>query len=501
MFPIKLKILLSYLVYVVILLSCEFDDKPSEPIVNKPFDGQSIMLIVPKVHADIITGPVVEYAKLFKQKTGGEIRIIFPGFNDTIDIIKQSLTDENLHFDVFVVLSMWSGHLFSGNYIEAIPAEIKTKIQWHDVLPIYKNNILSWNSIAYGFPLDGDSINLFYRKDIFEKKSIKNKFFKIYGYELSPPKTWQQYRQVAEFFTGWDWDGDGLKEYGNAVYRVKGDTSTLHFIAQAATYTKHPDDKAYYFDVNTMKPRINNPGFVKALEEYVQLLDYGPKAMINFVNNDLRNSFVTGEVVMAIDWGNLGTYAVNSSLSIVKNKVGYAQIPYSNTVYNSKAKQWDERINPVSSISGNWMMLVNKESKNKDLALAFCAFMTSAESTQELIADGSSGVNPSRFSHFEDEKALSKSGFSQQSARSYLDEISISLNYSNVVFDINIPGASEYYEALDLYIYQAAVKLLKPQEALDQVAIKWQEITNNLGRDKQIQYYKASLNMKAEQIN
>jgi len=42
---------------------------------------------------------------------------------------------------------------------------------------------------------------VYYRTDLFENQHEKENFKKKYGYELEPPKTWQQLRNTAKFFT------------------------------------------------------------------------------------------------------------------------------------------------------------------------------------------------------------------------------------------------------------------------------------------------------------
>jgi multiple sugar transport system substrate-binding protein len=199
---------------------------------------------------------------------------------------------------------------------------------------------------------------------------------------------------------------------------------------------------------------------------------------------------------MAMDWADLGIYAVNSPVSIIHDKVGYAQIPGANMVFNPITEQWEKRFNQVSSISGNWMFFVNKESKNKQLAFEFAAHMTSPELTKELTATSGNAVNPSRYSHFKNPSSWKKAGFTTESAERYLKEITKSLANPNVVWDINIPGAGEYYQALDDYTHMAVLGKLEPKEALDLAAAQWEEITDRLGREKQIQTYRASLNFE-----
>ena len=41
---------------------------------------------------------------------------------------------------------------------------------------------------------------------------------------------------------------------------------------RAAAYVKHPDDPAWLFDPDTMKPRVNNPGWVQAIQDVMDLI-------------------------------------------------------------------------------------------------------------------------------------------------------------------------------------------------------------------------------------
>lgn len=473
-------------------------DKPAEvpaKVAARPFEGQSISVIVPKLDARLIRGPILDEVAEFENRTGAKVRVLTPGWNETIEKIDESLKSPDANFDIYVAISMWSGTLLGGGHIEPVPEAVKQQVDWEDVLPIYRNTVLSWNNVAYGLPYDGDCINLYYRKDVFENPEYQARFKKKYRYDLAPPATWKEYRDIAAFFTGWDWNGDGKPDYGVAGNRVKGDISMLQFFAQAAAHAKHPDDPAYYFDPETLKPRINNAGFVRALEIWIDTLKYGPPGMANFAGHDVRNSFVSGQTVMAIDWADMGVHAVNSPVSVVRDRIGYSQIPGSNEVFDARAGRWDVRPNQVSSISGNWTFFVSKASKNKALAFEFAAHMTSKALTKKLTAVSGTAVNPSRRSHFDDPASWRQSGFSTESAKAYLDEITKSLSNPRVVYDITIPGAGEYYQVADEFVAKAVNGEMSAQKALDQAAAEWEKLTDRLGREKQIAYYKASLNI------
>ena len=481
-------------ILLVFFIGC--DDKKNIKTNNtkKPYEGESVTVITPNLGGKRISGPILEEVKGFESKTGATVRVITPNWADTISKTKESLIDDKITYDIFVIISSWGGSLLGEGHIEPVPKWVKDKIQWDDVLPVYKNSILLWNNTSYSLPYDGDCISLYYRKDIFENNTNKIKFRKQFGYELEAPVNWDQYADIAKFFSGWDWDGDGKKEYGIAGSRLKGYGTMLQFFARAAAYVKHPDDKAFYFDTTDMKPRINNEGFVKALEDYIDIMKYAPLQIDKFTPGIVRQSFISGEVAMAIDWANIGTMAVNDKSSVVEDKVGYALLPGYEKVFNSKTKKWDNIFNSPSSISGNWTLLVNKNSKHKKLAFEFASHMTSKELTSKLTTLGWTGINPSRYSHFENSKEWIKSGFSEESAKKYLDVISKALNNKNFVADIRIPGADRYYSVLGKYIDKAIKKELSAKEALDKTAQEWNEITDSIGRNKQLKLYKESIN-------
>ena len=486
---ILLKILLLSLVF--IFTGCE--DKVVQNSV-KPYEGQTIMVIVPKLAGKTIRGPILEEAKVFEKQTGARIKVVTPSWAETIKITKESLFNDKINFDIFVIISSWGGSLLSEDNIAEVPQWVKEKIQWDDVLPIYKKSVLSWNNKTYALPYDGDCINLYYRKDIFNDLKNKQKFKTDFGYELNPPKTWKEFEDIASFFNGWDWDNDGKINYGIAGSRLKGYGTMLQFFTRAAAYAKHPENKGFYFNPTTMKPNINNDAFVKALEDYISVMKYAPNQIYKFSPGDVRKSFISGEVAMAIDWANMGTMSTNSEISVVKDKVGFAQLPGNDEVYNYKINSWDKQYNRPSSISGNWTLMVNKKSKNKKLAFEFASYMTSKEMTHKLTTQGWTGVNPSRYSHFVDPSSWTKMGFSIESAKEYLDVINKSLENSNVMVDIRIPGASRYYSAINKYIDLAIKGELKPKEALDKAAKQWENITDELDREKQLSLYNNSIN-------
>ena len=84
-------------------------------------------------------------------------------------------------------------------------------------------------------------------------------------------------------------------------------------------------------------------------------------------------------------------------------------------------------------------------------------------------------------------------GFDRESAADYLDAIKNTINHPNAVLDIRITGSAEYLQTLDVEISRAVAGETSPQEALNNVAKAWNEITDRLGRENQLQQYRSAV--------
>jgi hypothetical protein len=77
-----------------------------------------------------------------------------------------------------------------------------TGIVWEDVLPAVRDHILHYNGELVGFPMSGDMLMLFYRKDLLA----------LVGEGV--PSTWEQVLAISRKLRERDVDTDGKPEYG-----------------------------------------------------------------------------------------------------------------------------------------------------------------------------------------------------------------------------------------------------------------------------------------------
>ena len=457
------------------------------------FDGQQVVVVG-------VAGDQGEFIKKaaagWEQATGATVELNLIPFGELQDKVLAALSAGAFIGDVLNVPAYLDGDLMGGGYIEPVPAEVKARLQWDDILPMYRQQT-DWGGVSYGYPWDGDIFSLYYRGDLLEDPAHQSAFKAKYGYDLAAPTTWDQYRDVAEYFTG-DW-GDGKQHFGSVELFMRKNQGFHGYIGRATCYGKMPDDPSFFFDPETMDARINNPGFVKALEDAVAILPFSPPDMLNFGFIENAQSFVGGISAMDIQWADIGPMSLDPGMSTVKGKVGFAPEPGCAKTYDARTGEWvefpDVNYAPYAAFGG-WQNLVPTNANAKNAAIDLAAYLGSPEITKYASLTGGSGVNPARVSTLDDVQAWVASGFpTEQDAQNYLEMIRQVQVHPNAVFQLRLPGYSQYQDALELATSKAMSGQATPQAALDEAAAEWNAITDRIGRENQLNLYRASIGL------
>ena len=102
-----------------------------------------------------------------------------------------------------------------------------------------------------------------------------------------------------------------------------------------------------------MKLLINSEGHLRALEDYLKFLAYGPKEQINWTLPPGWIPFPAGHAVMKATWGNLPTLAQDRSRSSVQGRVGATIMPGTTEAFNPLTSQWEKYpLNVVGNTNG-----------------------------------------------------------------------------------------------------------------------------------------------------
>jgi len=480
---------------------------------DQPFKGKTItVLVINSGEKGGISGPLYYWRDEWEKMTGAKLQIAEFPFGELHEKIFTDLITGAGKYDVFMICASEMGELASGGYIVPIDQyyEDPRFPKWPKDAPPSIELLYKWGGKWYGVLNDTDGQVLYYRKDILTNKDYQAKFKEKYGYDMPvPPKTMDQFYDEAEFFNGWDWNGDGEPDSGVSLHLKVGAQGMFHFMSLSAPFTVLPGDKVdgvhntYWFDFETMKPIINEPGHVRALEFLIKLAKTGPAAQTGWDLGEAWDYFLRGKAVFTFSWGDVGALVQDPQRSKIKGKMGASILPGVMEVYDRGQKQFVKMDLPnvVGNTTGcSWHGVISKLSKNPEVAYHLLAFHATEKVSQWAARLGWDGVDIGRQNQFLQprgpltvEEYVKEGGWDPNDIveyeKAYYDNF-----YAKTMFPyLRIPGGPEYLNALDIHLSEAMTGRVSAQEALDRTAKDFDDITERLGRDEQLKLYREAM--------
>ena len=460
------------------------DPYAHEAIAGRNYRGVTLRVLT--LDTPVLGEPVTVHAAAFEKLTGARLEVTRVPFaqlyQETLLGLKQK------KFDALFFGSMWIADVHAD--LQPLPLRMLQSAQYRDVLPHYQR-VASWGEVPTMVPIDGDRHFLQYRRDLIEDPQHRAGYRRLIGDELRVPQTWPELQQVARYFHGRA-APDGKPIAGLAEVTVSDALLGNYFIKRAAPYAKHPAVKGgFYFDLQTMEPLVNTPGWVEALKDFVAAQDLYPKGGQTMSFFDAIKTFGRGNVVFSDSWDDPFVEAMEPG-NPLRNKVAAALSPGSRKVWNRSSGRWDSFAEPnrVPYIVYGWTAGVAKASPHQAVAFDFLGFYTNRRNHQADLHVGRFGMNPFRRSDLDERLWIDRAGWEPAVARSYVQTLDAQSRSRNRVLDLRIHRGQEYVYLLSVGVYRAITGRESPQSALDEVARRWKELTLRVGVDKQREAYR-----------
>lgn len=227
---------------------------------------------------------------------------------------------------------------------------------------------------VYGLPFHDGPECLIYRKDLLENPIEKINFKNQYQYELQPPKTWEEFVHIAEFFNRPD---ENL--YG-CVFANYPDGHNMVFDFCLQLWTRGGS----LLDAQN-KININQTAAIEALDFYRTIVNntnaVHPQSK-DFGSVEAGMAFAKGEAALAINWFGFASMCEVIEESKVKGKVDITALPF-------------DPSHSTASLNVYWLYTIGTGSKYKNIAYDFLRFATSVASDKLLTTEGGIGCRKS----------------------------------------------------------------------------------------------------------
>lgn len=434
------------------------------------------------------------FLKSWEAYTGAKINWVDLAQADYNARLQQSIATGTVDFDIVEMGAPFEGDVLGKGLASEMPDWVKEQIDMDDYVDYLKEPVGTWDGKTYRVSIDGDCHTFSYRKDYFGPDGIG-------GTEV--PTTWQEVNQVSKDLIGKEDPLTGLPAHGYLDPLKGWGGFGFYFLEnRASAYAKHPNSPAWLFEPETMKPMVNNPAWVQAIQDVMDLIeaDAYPTDQINAdPGTTAFQQFLAGTGSMLMWWGDVGSSARTSDTSVVGDVVGFGINPASERVYNAQAGAWEETRNEAPNMAYiGWgvyvMATVDGDEKKKKAAWSAAAHLGGKDLSLWASAYPS-GFQPYRNSHF-DYDEWEEAGYDRAYVQDYLGSNADSYNHPNAAIEPRIPGIFQYYSVAEDELAKGyAGQYGSAQETADAIAAAWEKITDQIGRDSQIAVYKASLGL------
>jgi len=294
-------------------------------------------------------------ADLYKKDTGTTVRFVELPYNGLYNRVNSELSSGSISFAVAALDAIWLPAFKDGltSMNSFFTEEVKS-----DNFPAILDEAKGGGSNYVGVPAFANSEIVYYRTDLFNDAKNKTAFQSEFGYPLAAPTTWQQYSDIAKFFTKGSLYGTGLP---GAV-----ETQYLSTLSQAG-------EKSMVLNPAGTASTLGDSYSVKALDYYTSLVKYAPPGTAAADWNAVQNQFYQGKTAMMQFWAH--AYRQVPTSSPVYGKIGVAALPAGPA--------------GIAGVPGPYYLSIPKAGKNPSTAMDFVKF---AYDHQALSASTSLGL-------------------------------------------------------------------------------------------------------------
>ena len=225
----------------------------------------------------------------------------------------------------------------------------------------------------YALPYVGNSQLFFYRKDLFDK------------YSLKAPSTWNDALTAAKTIHEKETTGaNGARVYGYVMRAAQGNAAVADFMPIFWAFGGE------MFDANG-KPSVNSAEGIAALQFMLELGKYAPPGYPSFNADEVGAHLLQGTAAMSINWPAWISSFNDPQKSKVIGKMEFTTLPGAQK--------------PGQAEIGNWLIAIPRDSRNTETAVDFLLWATSAEQMKRSALRGNP---PTRKSLFQDPELVAK---------------------------------------------------------------------------------------------
>jgi multiple sugar transport system substrate-binding protein len=293
-------------------------------------------------------------------------------------------------FDLFLCLSDWIPAVADAALVRPLSERVAERPppDWPEGWAEVMRELMTYDGTLYGLPYHDGPECFHYRTDLFESTAEQRAFREQYGRPLHVPKTWEEFLEVAQFFTRpnedlWGTVVAATPDGHNDVYDF-----LIHLWSRGGQV----------FDADG-EPAFHREEGVEALQFYHDLIhehEVAPPGSVEMESVESGQFYAEGKAAMMWNWAGFGAMAEAPDSAVFGN-AGYGVIPRADTPAGRH-----------TSLAVNYGLTIPASSDHPELAYRFLHHVTSPEMDKVTTTSGASGC---RLSTWTDPEVLRDESF------------------------------------------------------------------------------------------
>jgi multiple sugar transport system substrate-binding protein len=283
---------------------------------------------------------------------------------------KQGL--KNGDWDIAHVVTDWLFEAWTSSALEDLQPYIAQNPP-EDFQSGWSNSLLSmqqFGASVAGLPFHDGPECLIYRKDLFSDSEEQQRYFDKFGKTLQVPQTWDDFKNIAQFFHRPE---DNL--YGTVFAGLPdGHNTVFDFCLQLWTRGGELTDTNGQVNINTKTSAEGLAFYRDTLRDKTMV---HPNTM-QYESVATGMAFARGEAAMMVNWFGFASMCEVIDESKVKGKVDIAPIP---------CTEGDQS----ASLNVYWLYTIGSGSRHKQIAYDFIRFAVNSQNDKLLTMEGGIG--------------------------------------------------------------------------------------------------------------
>jgi multiple sugar transport system substrate-binding protein len=346
------------------------EDKP------KPYDGTVLRMLAPY---EPVSWVIPDMVNEFYKETGIRVAVdLLPG-GVMLQKMVSEFQAETGFYDVFRESPSWIPDHTAAGWLEPVNDLIerdRAEIDVDDFIPSVwdtHTKVGLFPDQIWGLPLNLTTRILVYDKELFNDPQEQADFKDKYGYDLAPPKTTQEWLDMAEFFTR-DTDGDGEIDLWGHISPQKQGFPAATWGGQMLAWTFGCE----IYDEN-FNATLDDPRCLDSWRFGLELNQYMPTAVHAMEFYDHFTWALDGKMAMAEFLDSWVQKLWDPNETDTPGRFGAALMPY----HPENGRGW---VAGKSNLAGG-LIAMNAHSKNKEATWEFMKWITSKETAHRFATE------------------------------------------------------------------------------------------------------------------